>query len=212
MHIIFQVLLAHIGCFVPCESAKISICDSILARIGAADDIQKNLSTFACEMVETSAILRTATKNSLIIIDELGRGTSTFEGLGLAWAICEHLARNVKCFTLFATHFHEITTLADELSNIKNYHLASLVENDKLLTLFKVKPGAVTKSFGIEVANIAQLPESVVASAKVYLSELEMNLSETVADESRMAKIDDLLEKIQNDKNFDIESLNFKMF
>lgn len=201
------VLLAHIGCFVPCESAKISIFDSILARIGATDDIQKNLSTFAMEMVETSAILRTATKNSLIIIDELGRGTSTFEGMGLAWAISEHLAMNVKCFTLFATHFHEITALADELPNVKNYHLASLVENDKLTLLFKVKPGAMTKSFGIQVATIAQLPESVISSAKRYLDELEVKDAEDEPSE-KVAKIEDLLKRIEEDKNFDIDSLS----
>jgi DNA mismatch repair protein MSH2 len=198
------------GCFVPCSSAKISMCDSILARIGAADDIQKNLSTFAMEMVETSAILRTCTKNSLIIIDELGRGTSTFEGLGLAWAISEHLAQNVKCFTLFATHFHEITTMADELSNVKNYHLASMVEDDKLTLLFKVKPGAMTKSFGIQVANIAQLPESVVSAAKNYLSELEdvAEIAKESVEKSR--KVEDLLKMIQENKDFDLDSISFE--
>jgi DNA mismatch repair protein MSH2 len=195
---------------VPCSSAKISMCDSILARIGAADDIQKNLSTFAMEMVETSAILRTCTKNSLIIIDELGRGTSTFEGLGLAWAISEHLAQNVKCFTLFATHFHEITTMADKLSNVKNYHLASMVEDDKLTLLFKVKPGAMTKSFGIQVANIAQLPESVVSAAKNYLSELEdvAEIAKESVEKSR--KVEDLLKMIQENKDFDLDSISFE--
>ncbi|XP_070496738.1 DNA mismatch repair protein spellchecker 1 [Chironomus tepperi] len=201
------VLLSHMGMFVPCESAKISICDSILARIGATDDIQKNLSTFAMEMVETSSILKTATKNSLVIIDELGRGTSTFEGLGLAWSISEYLAKTTKCFTLFATHFHEITSLADSMPNVKNYHLASLVENEKLTLLFKVKPGPMTKSFGIQVADIAQLPKSVVTTAKKYLSELECSDFIRESDPHRCLKIDEFLEKIKKDKSFDINLL-----
>ena len=209
------VFLAQIGMFIPCESAKISLCDNILARIGAADDIQKNLSTFAMEMVETSTILKSATRNSLIIIDELGkwnflqssfnfikfppgRGTSTFEGLGLAYSISEHLAKNVKCFTLFATHFHEITSLANSLPNVKNYQLASIVENGKLTSLFQVKEGSMLKSFGIEVADIAQLPRSVVDSAKSYLSGLEtMDVDE---DCESMKKIDDILDRIEKDK------------
>ncbi|KAG5682177.1 hypothetical protein PVAND_011545 [Polypedilum vanderplanki] len=201
------VLLAHIGMFVPCTSAKISMCDSILARIGAADDIQKNLSTFAVEMCETAAILRTATKNSLIIIDELGRGTSTFEGLGLAWSISEHLAKNIKCFTLFATHFHEITTLENQLSNVKNYHLASEVKNDKLLLLFQVIRGPVLKSYGIHVADIAHLPESVVVAAKSYLKELEANDVDKENSE-KLSKIERLLKNIETDKNLDIDLLS----
>lgn len=193
--------------YVPCESAKISICDSILARIGATDDIQKNLSTFAMEMVETSSILKTATMNSLVIIDELGRGTSTFEGLGIARSISEFLAQTTKCFTLFATHFHEITSLADSLPNVKNYHLASLVENDKLTLLFKVKPGPMTKSFGIQVADIAQLPKSVVTTAKKYLSELECSDFIRESDPQRCLKIDEFLEKIKKDKTFDVNLL-----
>ncbi|CAG9799133.1 unnamed protein product [Chironomus riparius] len=201
------VLLSHMGMFVPCESAKISICDSILARIGATDDIQKNLSTFAVEMVETASILKSATSNSLVIIDELGRGTSTFEGLGLAWSISEYLANTTKCFTLFATHFHEITNLADSLPNVKNYHLASLVENDKLTLLFKVKPGPMIKSFGIQVADIAQLPKSVVTTAKQYLSELECSDFISASDPQRCLKIDAYLEMIKKDKSFDFSLL-----
>lgn len=157
--------------------------------------------------------MKSATKNSLIIIDELGRGTSTFEGLGLAWSISEYLAKEVQCFTLFATHFHEITALEKELTNVKNYHLASLVENDKLTLLFKVKEGAMLKSFGIQVANIAQLPEDVVESAKLYLNELEANDDEnkgkSIEDIEKIAKIDEFLERIQADKNFDINSVTF---
>lgn len=197
------VFLAQIGMFVPCEEAKISLCDNILARIGAADDIQKNLSTFAMEMVETSAILKTATRNSLIIIDELGRGTSTFEGLGLASAISEHLANNVKCFTLFATHFHEITKLEKDLKNVKNFHLASVVEDGKLTSLFQVQPGPMLKSFGIEVAAIAQLPDSVVNSAKSYLEGLETKECEGNDD----TKVDAFLDKIKKDKAFTIDMI-----
>lgn len=196
------VVLTQIGMFVPCDEAKISLCDNILARIGAADDIQKNLSTFAMEMVETSTILKTATKKSLIIIDELGRGTSTFEGLGIAYAISEHLAKNVKCFTLFATHFHEITKLENSLKNVKNYHLESIVEDGKLTSLFQVQPGPMLKSFGIEVAEIAHLPEKVVKSAKKYLESLEPNENET-DDE----KVENFLKKVKNDKMYTMEMI-----
>lgn len=125
------------------------------------------------EMVETSSILQMATKNSLVIIDELGRGTSTFEGLGLAWSIAEFLASNIRCFTLFATHFHEITELALTEKCAKNYHLAALTDNQQLTLLFQVKPGPITKSFGIQVAEIARLPEIVLKGAKEYLLEIE---------------------------------------
>lgn len=201
------VLLAHIGSFVPCEEAHISICDSILARVGANDNIQKGLSTFMVEMVETSSILQTATKNSLVIIDELGRGTSTFEGLGLAWSIAEYLASDIKCFTLFATHFHEITALADTEKTAKNYHLAAITDNSQLTLLFQVRPGPIDKSFGVQVAEIAQLPNSVLIDAKKFLKDMESEQRKGEKLSERESKIEDLLEKIKSGADFDIEML-----
>lgn len=201
------VLLAHIGSFVPCEDAHISICDSILARVGANDNIQKGLSTFMVEMVETSAILQTATKNSLVIIDELGRGTSTFEGLGLAWSIAEYLVTDIKCFTLFATHFHEITALAETEKTAKNFHLAAITGDGQLTLLFQVKPGPIDRSFGIQVAEIAQLPKSVLNDAKKYLNDIESeqrkgdNLSE------KELKVSEMLERIKNGEDLDFNMI-----
>lgn len=138
----------------------------------------------------------------------MNNGKIIFSYSGLSWAISEHLAKTTKCFTLYATHFHEITNLADSLPNVKNYHLASMVDNDKLTLLFKVKPGAMTKSFGIQVAEIAQLPATVVFSAKKYLNDLECSEFKTdnKYNAEKCAKIDQLLENIKKEKDFDISS------
>ncbi len=167
------VLMAQIGSFVPAEEAKIGIVDRIFTRIGASDYITKGQSTFMVEMIETANILNNATKRSLVIIDEVGRGTSTFDGISIAWAIAEYLVNNLKCRTLFATHYNELTDLSLNLEGVKNYNVIVKEWGEEVIFLRKIEKGAADKSYGIQVARLAGLPDSVIEKAKSILSKLE---------------------------------------
>ena len=169
------VLLAQIGSFVPAKSAKLPIVDRIFARVGASDNITRGRSTFMMEMQETAHILRAVTHRSLVLLDEIGRGTATFDGLSIAWAVAEYLATNPgsRPKTLFATHYHELTDLADTLPNIANYHVVVREWHDDIVFLRKVVPGRSDRSYGIQVARLAGLPAPVIARARAILQGLE---------------------------------------
>jgi DNA mismatch repair protein MutS len=167
-------LMAQAGSFVPARHAKLPIVDRLFARVGASDNIARGQSTFMVEMQETANILHCATSRSLVILDEIGRGTATFDGLSLAWAVAEHLASNPKARpkTIFATHYHELTDLADALPSVVNFHVVVREWKDDLVLLRKVVPGRADRSYGIQVARLAGLPPAVVARAREILTGL----------------------------------------
>jgi DNA mismatch repair protein MutS len=167
------VILAQMGSFVPARSARLSVVDRVFTRIGASDNLARGRSTFMVEMTETAAILHTATPRSLILLDEVGRGTSTYDGLAIAWAAIEYLHARVRAKTLFATHYFELTELAEQLSGVKNYHVSVKETGGGIAFLRKVEPGAADRSYGIEVAKLAGLPNEVIARAREVLAEHE---------------------------------------
>jgi DNA mismatch repair protein MutS len=166
-------LLAHTGSFIPAREARIDLVDRIFTRIGASDDLARGQSTFMVEMCETANILNNATARSLIILDEIGRGTSTFDGLSLAWSVVEHLHNVVGAKTLFATHYHELTELAGRLARLRNYNVAVREWHDQIVFLRKIVLGGTDKSYGIQVARLAGVPKAVIERAKVILGNLE---------------------------------------
>lgn len=167
------VIMAHIGCYVPAKSMRCGPIDQIFTRIGASDDLASGRSTFMVEMSETANILHNATSNSLILMDEIGRGTSTFDGLSLAWACAEYLAKQTKAFTLFATHYFELTSLAEKHRSIHNVHLDAMEHGDKIIFLHAVKEGPANQSYGLQVAALAGVPKVVIDNAKNVLQQLE---------------------------------------
>ena len=166
-------LLAYTGSFVPANRAVLGPVDRIFTRMGSSDDIAGGRSTFMVEMTETANILHNATEHSLVLMDEVGRGTSTFDGLSLAWATAEHLAKNIRCYTLFATHYFELTQLADDLEHAVNVHLTATEHDDSIVFLHNVHDGPASQSYGLQVAKLAGVPQDVIHNAKTQLAHLE---------------------------------------
>jgi DNA mismatch repair protein MutS len=166
------VLMAQMGGFVPARSARLPVMDRIFTRIGASDNLARGRSTFMVEMTETAAILNTATPRSLILLDEIGRGTATYDGLAIAWAVIEYIHSTSRAKTLFATHYHELTEL-DHLDGVKNFHVSVKENAGGIVFLRKVEPGSADRSYGIEVAKLAGLPPQVIGRAREVLHEHE---------------------------------------
>ncbi|SES69675.1 DNA mismatch repair protein MutS [Natronincola peptidivorans] len=169
------VLMAQIGSFISADSGTIGVVDRIFTRVGASDDLSQGQSTFMVEMSEMASILNNATNNSLLILDEIGRGTSTFDGLSIAWSVSEYISKNIKCKTLFSTHYHELTELEGKVKGIKNYRISVKEEGENIVFLRKVVEGSADKSYGIQVAKLAGLPKAVITRAKEILTNLEKN-------------------------------------
>ncbi len=167
------VLMAQMGSFVAATRAQVGITDRVFTRVGASDNLVRGQSTFMVEMSETSAILHTATARSLVLLDEIGRGTSTWDGVSIAWAVSEHLHERIGCKTVFATHYHELTQLADEFVSVRNYNVDVRESGDRILFLHRLKPGGADRSYGIEVGRLAGLPQPVIARARALLKLLE---------------------------------------
>ena len=212
------VLMAQVGCFVPAQRAHIGVVDRIFTRIGASDDLAAGQSTFMVEMTEVSELLRCATKNSLLILDEIGRGTSTFDGMSIARAVLEHCAGKLKAKTLFATHYHELTTLEQELPNVRNYNVAVHARGEDIVFLRKIVPGGADRSYGIEVAKLAGLPDTVLKRAREILRELESQSQQPHAPAAREDQVSlegmaegavaDIIRRTQVDALSPLEALN----
>ena len=167
------ILMAQIGSFIPAKSAHIGLCDRIFARIGAKDELALGQSTFMVEMIESANILNHATSRSVVILDEVGRGTSTYDGLAIAWAMVEHLA-GLGAKTLFATHYHQLNALADQIPNVANYRVSVEEVGEDIVWTHKVLPGGTDRSYGIHVARMAGVPQQVLDRAAEVLADLEM--------------------------------------
>ncbi len=200
-------IMAQIGCFVPAEEATLPIFDKIFTRIGASDDLVSGESTFMVEMMEASRAIKHATRNSLILFDELGRGTATFDGMSLAQAILEYVANKIKCKTLFSTHYHELTDMEKTIPNLKNKHVSAVEENGNITFLHKVKDGSVDKSYGINVAKLAGLPDEVIdrASGILNIYENKEKKTDTIIQTTLPLNFDEKKSEVEEEvKNIDI--------
>ncbi|HEY9895272.1 MAG TPA: DNA mismatch repair protein MutS, partial [Candidatus Sericytochromatia bacterium] len=166
-------LMAQVGGFVPAQSTTLGVCDRIFTRVGAVDDLATGQSTFMVEMNETANILNHATPRSLVLLDEIGRGTATFDGLSIAWAVAEHLATEIRARTIFATHYHELNELASILPNVANYQVVVKELPEQIIFLHKVQPGGADRSYGIEAGRLAGLPASVIQRARQVMGQIE---------------------------------------
>lgn len=205
--------MAHVGCFVPAKSAEIAITDRIFTRIGASDDLAYGQSTFMVEMVEVATILQNATMRSLLILDEIGRGTSTFDGLSIAKAVLEDVTSRLRCKTLFSTHFHELTELEGTLEGAVNYKIVAAEKDKGIIFLHKIMRGGTNKSFGIEVAKLAGLPQKVISRARAVSKELEQEAHKTrvAKSESRMPDMVDMIEQnavLSELKSLDVNNMS----
>jgi len=189
------VLLAQIGSFVPADAATVGIIDKIFTRVGASDNLSKGESTFMVEMTETASILNNLSDRSLVLMDEIGRGTSTYDGISIAWAIVEHLHNNprARAKTLFATHYHELNQLADDCPRVRNYNVAVKEADGRILFLRKLQAGGSEHSFGIHVARLAGMPTSVVLRANEIMHHLEVERTATGLDDGQPTEFDDVL-------------------
>ncbi len=212
-------ILAQMGSFVPATSASLPIFDSIFTRIGASDDLVSGESTFMVEMLEAKNAIVNATEDSLILFDELGRGTSTFDGMSLARAILEYVTETISCKTLFSTHYHELVDLENKYKKIKNVHVDAIEENGTITFLHKVLPGSVSKSYGIHVASLAGMPEKLLKRAQEFLdyyeNEKDAEKKDIMAeqmtfnlDETSKSELDELVEKIDPLNITPLEALN----
>ena len=190
-------LMAQIGCFVPASSAVLGVVDKIFTRVGAHDDLTMGQSTFMVEMNETANILNNATDKSLVILDEIGRGTSTFDGISIAWATAEHIAQSINSKTLFATHYHQLNKLSEKYSQIKNFNIGVKEEKDDIIFLHKLEEGGTDKSYGIQVAKLAGMPKSVIERSRQIMNKLEMDdeISERISNDFKKKVITQVKEK-----------------
>ena len=206
------VIMAQIGCFVPCKSCEMPIFDKIFTRIGASDDLVSGESTFMVEMKEANYAISEATESSLILFDELGRGTATYDGMSLAQAILEYIHDKIKAKTMFSTHYHELTGLEKDLKHLKNVHVSAIEEDGKITFLHKVKAGSIDKSYGIHVASLAHLPKDLIKRSKDILDVYEhKSIKQEVFMQTSLFELDDKeVEKVEkvNEVEEKIKSIN----